>query len=67
MVVAMHSESTQNNKDPVTCQKSGSCDTWRIANSVLIKGKCTKPPLFSGTELLYSASDKVKSFAKNLP
>ena len=37
----------------------------RIANSVLNKGKFTIPPLFNGPEVLSSASDKAKLFAKN--
>ena len=41
--------------------------TWQIANSVLNKGKSFIPPLFNGTELLPSASDKAKLFAKNFP
>ena len=39
--------------------------TWRIANSVLNKGKSAIPPLFNGPEVLSSASDKAKLFAKN--
>ena len=38
---------------------------WRIANSVLNKGKSAIPPLFYGPEVLSSASDKAKLFAKN--
>ena len=38
---------------------------WRIANSVLNKGKSAIPPLFNGPELLSSASDKTKLFAEN--
>ena len=38
---------------------------WRIANSVLNKGKSDIPPLFNGPEVLSSASDKAKLFAKN--
>ena len=37
----------------------------RIANSVLNKGKSAIPILFSGPELLSSASDKAELFAKN--
>ena len=36
-----------------------------IANSVLNKGKSTKRPLFNDLEVLPSASDKAKLFAKN--
>ena len=43
----------------------GSCDFWRIANSVLNKDKSGIPLLFSGPELLSSASDKAKLFAEN--
>ena len=39
--------------------------TWRIANSVLNKGKSAIPPLFNGPEVLSSASDKAELFAKN--
>ena len=39
--------------------------TWRIANSVLNKGKSAVPPLFSRPEVLSSASDKAKLFAEN--
>ena len=42
-----------------------SCDFWRIANSVLNKGKSAIPPLFNGPEVLSSASDKAKLFAEN--
>ena len=38
---------------------------WRIANSVLNKGKSAIPPLFNGPEVLSSASDKAKLFAEN--
>ena len=52
-------------KDSITSQKLGSRDFWRIANSVLNKGKSAIPPLFSGPEVLSSASDKAKLFAEN--
>ena len=53
-------------KESITSQKLGSRDFWRIANSVLNKGnKSAIPPLFSGPEVLSSASDKAKLFAKN--
>ena len=52
-------------KDSITSQKLGSRDFWRIANSVLNKGKSAIPPLFNGPEVLSSASDKAKLFAKN--
>ena len=38
---------------------------WQIANSVLNKGRSAIPPLFNGPEVLSSASDKAKLFAKN--
>ena len=49
-------------KESMTSQKFGSWDFWRIAYNVLNKGI---PPIFSGLELLSSASDKAKLFAKN--
>ena len=52
-------------KEFIISQKLGSRDFWRIANSVLNKGKSAIPPLFNGLELLSSASDKGKLFAKN--
>ena len=51
-------------KESITSQKLGSCDFWRIANSVLNKGKSAIPPLFNGPEVLSSASDKAKLFAE---
>ena len=47
-------------KDPITSQKLGSRDFWRIASSLLNKGKSAIPPLFSVPEVLSSASDKAK-------
>ena len=52
-------------KESITSQKLGSRDFWPIANSVLNKGKSAIPPLFNGPEVLSSASDKAKLFAKN--
>ena len=52
-------------KESVTSQNLGSRDFWRIANSVLNKGKSVIPPLFNGPEALSSASDKAKLFAEN--
>ena len=52
-------------KESITSQKLGSRDFWRIANSVLNKGKSAIPPLFNGSEVLSSASDKAKLFAEN--
>ena len=51
--------------EPITSQKLGSRDFWQIANSVLNKDKPAIPPLFNGPEVLSSASDKAKLFAKN--
>ena len=52
-------------KESITSRKLGSRDFWRIANSVLNKGKSAIPPLFNGPEVLSSGSDKAKLFAKN--
>ena len=52
-------------KKSITSQKRGSRDFWRIAKSVLNKGKSALPPLFNGLEVLSSASDKVKLFPEN--
>ena len=52
-------------KKSITSQKLGSWDFWQIANSVLNKGKSATPPLFNRPEVLFSASDKAKLFAKN--
>ena len=52
-------------KESITCQKLGSQDFWQIANSVIDKGKSAIPLLFNGPEVLSSASDKAKLFAKN--
>ena len=51
--------------ESITSQKLDSRDFWRIANSVLNKGKSAIPPLFNGPEVLPSASDKAKLFTKN--
>ena len=52
-------------KESITSQKLGSRDFWRIANSVLKKGKSAIPPIFNGPEVLSSASDEAKLFAEN--
>ena len=52
-------------KESITSQKLGPREFWRTANSVLKKGKSVIPPLFNGPEVLSSASDKAKLFAKN--
>ena len=51
-------------KEFIISQKHGSRDFWRIANSLLNNDKSVIPPLFNDPELLSSASDKVKLFAK---
>ena len=56
---------TNKTKECITSQKLGSHDFWRIANSVLNKGKSAIPPLFNGLEVMFSASDKTKLFAEN--
>ena len=53
-------------KESTTSQKLSSQDFWQITNSVLNKGKSAIPPLFNDLEVLSSASDKAKVFAKNL-
>ena len=57
---------TNKTKESITFQKLGSRNLWRIANSFLNKSKSAIPPLFSGPEVLPSASDKAKLFAKNV-
>ena len=52
-------------KESITSQKLGSQDFGRIANSIINKGKSAIPPLVNGPEVLSSASDKAKLFAKN--
>ena len=52
-------------KESITSQKLGCRGFWRIANSVLNKGKPAITPLFNGLEVLSSVSDKTKLFAKN--
>ena len=52
-------------KESIISQKLDSRYFWRIANSVLNKGKSAIPPLFNGLEVLSSASDKAKLFAEN--
>ena len=51
-------------KESIISQKLGSQDFWQISNSVLNSGKSAIPPLFNGPEVLSSASDKAKLFAK---
>ena len=52
-------------KQSITSYKLGSRNFWRIADSVLNKGKSAIPPLFNDLEVLSSASDKAKLFAEN--
>ena len=52
-------------KESIFLEKLGSWNFWRIANSVLYKRKSAIPPLFNDPEVLSSASDKAKLFAKN--
>ena len=49
----------------MTSQKLVSLDFLQIANSVLNKGKFAIPPLFSNPEMLSSASDNAKLFARS--
>ena len=51
-------------KESITSQKLGSRDFWRIANSVLNKGKSAIPPLFNGVEVLSSPSIKQNCLLK---
>ena len=44
-------------EESITSQKLDSPDYWKIANSVLNKGKSAIPPLFNDPEVLSSASD----------
>ena len=50
-------------KEWITPQKLGSRDFRSIASSVLNEGKSAIPPLFNGSEVSFSASDKSKLFA----
>ena len=52
-------------KSPLLPRNFGSQDFWRIANSVLNKGKPAIPSLFNSLEVLSSASDKAKLFAQH--
>ena len=52
-------------KEFITSQKLGSWDFWRIAKSVLNKGKSAIPSLFNRPEVFSSAPDKGKLFAEN--
>ena len=50
----------------ITSHKLGSQDFWWIANGVFNKGKSAITPLFTGLEVLSSASDKAKLFATQI-
>ena len=50
--------------ESITSQKLGSRNFWRIANSLLNKGKSAIPPQFNSPAVLSSASDKAKLFAE---
>ena len=49
-------------KESITSWKRGSRQFWRIACSVLNKGKFATRPLFNALEVLSAASNKAKSF-----
>ena len=52
-------------KESITSQKLHSQDFWQIATSVLNKSKSAIPPLLNELEVLPSAYDEAKFFAKN--
>ena len=52
-------------EESITSQKLGSQHFGRIVNGVLNKGESAIPLLFNSLEVLSSASDKAKLFAKN--
>ena len=52
-------------KESITSQKLDSQDFWQISNSLFNKDKTAIAPLFNGPEVLCSASDKAKLFAKD--
>ena len=51
-------------KESITSQKLGCRDFWRIANSVLSRGKSAIPPLFNNLEVLSSLSEKANCLLK---
>ena len=55
---------TNDINDSIT-QELGSCDSWRIANSVFIKGNSVIAPLFNGPKVLSSAYYITKLLAEN--
>ena len=56
---------TNETKDSITSQELGSRDSWRIANSVFIKGNSVIAPLFNGPKVLSSAYYITKLLAEN--
>ena len=52
---------------PFTSRKRGSCKCWRIAKSILNKGKSAISLLFNGPDTLFSALDKAKMFPEIFP
>ena len=52
-------------KESIISQKLGPWDFWQIAYGVLNKGKSAILPLLNDLEVLSSASDKTKLFAKS--
>ena len=53
--------------ESITSQKLGSRDFWRIANSVLNKGKSAIPPLFNGPECCLLHLTKQNYLLKTFP
>ena len=64
VLVAANLAHANKTKGYITSHKLGSRHFWRTANSVLNKSKSAIPPLFNGPQVLFSASDKAKLFAK---
>ena len=54
-------------RDPFISQKLGSCEFQGIAYNVFNKGQCTITPLFNGSGVLYSVSDKIPFTLKMVP
>ena len=52
-------------KESFTSQRHGSQDFWQIANSIFNKGRSAIPTLSNGPEVLSSAFDYTRLFAKN--
>ena len=53
-------------KQSFTSQRHGSQDFWQIANSIFNKGKSAIPTLSNGPEVLSSAFDYTRLFAKKI-